>query len=112
VTWESVGHRGVFVADELCGVREVSIGAFFNFQFESCYNWGVAALVVRVSDEYEFGEADEVGFVGEWFEQGTKTFFGEDTGAGCEGARGWAFVNINRRVGMSVHGGGWQSRGW
>jgi hypothetical protein len=35
ITWplttESVGQRGVFVSDELCGVREVCIGAVFPF---------------------------------------------------------------------------------
>jgi hypothetical protein len=31
VTAESVVERGVFVSDELCGVREVTIGAVFAF---------------------------------------------------------------------------------
>jgi hypothetical protein len=51
MTAESVGQRGAVVADELCGVREVSIGALLPFPNLNLSNGGVTALVVRVSDE-------------------------------------------------------------
>jgi hypothetical protein len=33
VTSESVGQRGVFVADELCGLRVVSLDGLFPFSY-------------------------------------------------------------------------------
>jgi hypothetical protein len=96
VSTESVGHRGVFaVTDEICGVREVSIGAVFPFPNLILSNGGVAAFVVRVSYESGFDEADEVRFVGGGWKRAGKMFVGEDSGARGERVRGHAFVRGN-----------------
>jgi hypothetical protein len=65
VTPESVGQRGVFVSDELCGVREViSIRVVFPIPNLNVSSSRVMALAIRVSDESRFEEADEAGLVG------------------------------------------------
>jgi hypothetical protein len=50
--------------NELCGVREVSIGAVLPFLDSNLPSRGGTVIVVRVSYEFGFEEADEVRFRG------------------------------------------------
>jgi hypothetical protein len=55
--------RGVFIANQLCGVGEVVVRAVFPFPYLIFSNGGVKFTAVRMSDESMFYEPDEVGFV-------------------------------------------------
>jgi hypothetical protein len=78
---ESVGYWGALVADELYGVREVNISAIILLPNLNLSNEGETAVIVRVSYESGFEEADEVMFVGGLSERGGKKFSREDSGA-------------------------------
>jgi hypothetical protein len=71
----------------------------------------VAALVVRVTDECGFEEADEVGFVDGGQSEGGSSSSGRTTRQNVRESEGMPSSAPTRRIGMSLHGGGWQPRG-
>jgi hypothetical protein len=103
-------HRGVFVADELCSVREASIDAVFAFHILNLSNGEVTALVVRVSYEYGFEETNEVRSVGGGLSEGGRSSSGRTAGQEVRESGDIPSLTATRRVGMSWHGGGWQSK--
>jgi hypothetical protein len=70
VSSHGVRDVGVFIANELCNVREIVVGAIFSFPCIHVVNRGMATLDVRVSDVHGFEDLDEIGFVSKWSQRG------------------------------------------
>jgi hypothetical protein len=70
VSSHGVREVGVFIANELCDVREVVVGAIFSFPYLHVFNREMATLDVRVSDVHGFEDLDEVRFVSKWSQRG------------------------------------------